>query len=70
VVVGRNSIAAYLIAHLWERFLVDSFRINLGAHFFQVFGTGLEPLVRGMAVLLVYWLFLFWMYRRKIFLRV
>ena len=70
VVVGRNSIAAYLIAHLWERFLVDSFRINLGAHFFKVFGTGHDPLVRGMAVLLVYWLFLFWMYRRKIFLRV
>ena len=70
VVIGMNSIAAYLIAHLWERFLIDSFRINLGAHFFQVFGTGLEPLLRGMAVLLVYWLFLFWMYRRKIFLRV
>jgi heparan-alpha-glucosaminide N-acetyltransferase len=70
VVIGMNSMAAYLIAHLWERFLVDSFRINLGAHFFQVLGAGLEPLLRGIAVLLVYWLFLFWMYRRKIFLRV
>jgi predicted acyltransferase len=70
VVIGRNSIAAYLIAHLCERFLADSFRINLGPHFFQVFGTGLEPLLRGIALLLVYWLFLFWMYRRKIFLRV
>jgi predicted acyltransferase len=70
VVIGRNSIAAYLIAHLCERFLVDSFRINLGPHFFQVFGTGLEPLLRGIALLLVYWLFLFSMYRRKIFLRV
>jgi len=70
VVIGMNSIAAYLIAHLWERFLIDSFRIHLGAHFFQFFGAGLEPLLRGMAVLLIYWLFLFWMYRRKIFLRV
>ncbi len=70
VVVGMNSIAAYLIAHLWERFIVDSFRISLGVHFFQVLGAGLEPLLRGVAVLLVYWLFLFWMYRRKIFLRV
>ena len=69
VVAGMNAIAAYVIGHLWERFIVDSFRINLGEHFFQVFGTGLEPLLRGMAVLLVYWLFLFWMYRRKIFLR-
>jgi len=69
-VIGMNSIAAYLIAHLWERFIVDSYRINLGAHFFRVLGAGLEPLLRGIAVLLVYWLFLFWMYRRKIFLRV
>ena len=65
-----NSIAAYLIAHLWERFITDSFRIHLGHQVFQVFGTGLEPLMRGTAVLLVYWLFLFWMYRRKLFLKV
>jgi heparan-alpha-glucosaminide N-acetyltransferase len=70
VVIGMNSIAAYLIAHLWERFIIDSFRIHLGPHFFQFLGTGLEPLLRGTAVLLVYWLILYWMYRRKLFLRV
>jgi predicted acyltransferase len=70
VVIGMNSIAAYLIAHLWERFIIDSFRIHLGPCAFQFLGLGLEPLVRGMAVLLVYWVVLFWMYRRKLFLRV
>ena len=70
VVIGMNSIAAYMIAHLFENFIVSSFRIHLGQNAFQVFGTGLEPLVRGMAVLLVYWLILFWMYRRKLFLRI
>jgi heparan-alpha-glucosaminide N-acetyltransferase len=65
-----NSIAAYLIAHLFDRFFVDSFRIHLGPNAFQLFGTGLEPLLRGAAVLLMYWLILFWMYRRKIFLRI
>jgi predicted acyltransferase len=70
VVIGMNSIAAYMIAHLWERFFIDSFRIHLGTHAFQIFGTGLEPLVRGIAVLACYWLVLFWMYRRKLFLRV
>jgi predicted acyltransferase len=35
-----------------------------------MFGTALEPLVRGAAVLVVYWLILLWMYRRKLFLRV
>jgi heparan-alpha-glucosaminide N-acetyltransferase len=70
VVIGMNSIAAYLMAHLWERFILDSFRIHLGAHAFQFFGTGVEPLMRGLAVLLVYWLLLYWMYRRKLFLRI
>lgn len=70
VVIGTNSIAAYLIAHLFERFIVDSFRINLGPNAFKIFGDGLEPLLQGAAVLLVYWLILFWMYRRKIFLRI
>ncbi len=70
VVIGMNSIAAYMIAHLFERFIIDSFRINLGPNVFQIFGSGLEPLVQGAAVLLVYWLILFWMYRRKLFLRV
>ena len=70
VVIGANSIAAYVIAHLWEQFIVDSFRIHLGADAFQIFGTGVEPFIRGCAVLLVFWLILFWMYRRKIFLRI
>lgn len=70
MVVGMNSMAAYLIAHLWESFLLDSFRIHLGERFFQVLGAGLAPLLSGITVLLVYWLFLFWLYRRKIFLRV
>jgi predicted acyltransferase len=70
VVIGMNSIAAYLIAHLFERFIMDSFRIHLGQYAFQVFGPALEPLMRGAAVLLTYWLILFWMYRRKLFLRV
>ena len=70
VVIGMNSIAAYLMAHLFERFILDSFRIHLGEHFFAFLGTPYEPLLRGIGVLLVYWLMLFWMYRRKLFLRV
>jgi predicted acyltransferase len=70
VVIGMNSIAAYLIAHLFEDFIVDSFHINLGAHVFQIFGTALEPFTQGAVVLLTYWLILFWMYRRKLFLKI
>jgi predicted acyltransferase len=65
-----NSIAAYLIAHLLEEFIVDSFHINLGPHVFQIFGTALEPLTQGAVVLFMYWLILFWMFRRELFLKI
>jgi predicted acyltransferase len=70
IVIGANSIAAYLIAHLWERFFIDTFRIHLGAHCFAFFGTPYEPFFRGLAVLTAYWLVLWWMFRRKLFLKI
>lgn len=70
VVIGRNSIAAYMIAHLFEGFIASSFRIHLGNAPFQVFGPAFEPLLIGMAVLLVYYAILHWMYRRKLFLKI
>ena len=70
LVVGANSIAAYLIAHLWDKFITDSFRIHFGKNAFALFGAGLQPLLQGLAVLGVYWLILFWMYRRKLFLKI
>ena len=70
VVVGMNSIAAYLIAHLFEGFIESSFRIHLGARFLNLMGSAQEPFFLGASTLLVYWLILYWMYRRKIFLKI
>lgn len=70
VVVGMNSIAAYCSEWLATDFIRDSFNTHLGPQFFQSLGAPYEPLVRGAAVLLVLWLILFWMYRRKIFLKI
>jgi len=70
VVIGMNSIAAYLIAHLLEDFTVRSFHTHLGPDVFKLFGGALEPFVTGVVVLFVYWLILFWMYRRKLFLKI
>ena len=69
VIVGMNSIAAYLIAHLFEDFVQSSFRINLGPTLY-LFGPTLEPLFLGALTLAAYWLILFWMYRNKMFLRI
>lgn len=70
VVIGMNSIAAYCIAHLFENFVSKNLTTHFGAGIFSVFGPPFEPLFHGAAVLLVFWLILFWMYRRKIFLRI
>jgi len=70
VIVGMNSIAAYLIAHLFEEFIQSSFRIHLGAAALNCLGPALEPTVLGALTLATYWLILFWMYRHKIFIRI
>ena len=70
VVIGMNSIAAYCIAHFLESFIIGTFRIHLGPNFFQFLGVGLQPLMTGIAVLSCYWLVLYWMYGKKLFLKI
>lgn len=69
-VIGMNSIAAYFITEMLRGFVGDNIKTHLGQNFFAFAGAGYEPLFHGMATLLVMWLMLFWMYRRKIFLRI
>lgn len=69
VVIGMNSIAAYCIAHLTEGFIVENFKTHLGQQFFTLFGEKAAPVFQGAVVLLLYWLVLLWMYRRKLFLK-
>jgi predicted acyltransferase len=69
-VIGMNSIAAYVMAHLIHSFVVNSLRTHLGPGAFARFGPAYVPLLTGAAVLVVYWLILFWMDRRRIYLRV
>jgi heparan-alpha-glucosaminide N-acetyltransferase len=70
VVVGLNSIAAYVIADLCESFIQKSLVTHLGSSVFMVFGAPYRPLLEGAGTLAVLWLLLWWMYRRKIFLRI
>ncbi|HEV7498460.1 MAG TPA: DUF5009 domain-containing protein, partial [Vicinamibacteria bacterium] len=70
VVIGMNSIAAYCIVEVSARFIAASLDTNVGEGAFAVAGAPYLPFVRGVAVLLVMWLILFWMYRRRLFLRI
>jgi predicted acyltransferase len=70
VVIGMNSIAAYCIAHLFEGFIKDALKRHLPTGTFNVLGPKYSILLLGAATLLCLWLMLFWMYRRRLFLRI
>lgn len=70
VVIGANSIAAYMIAHLFQSFLEKALLTHFGVGVFQVFGKAYQPLLHGGATLGLMWLLLYWMWRRKLFLKV
>mgnify|MGYP003383249565 CR=1 FL=1 len=69
-VIGMNSIAAYCMAHLFDGFIGKNLRTHLGSDIFTVAGKAYEPFLHGAAVLFILWLILYWMYRRKFFLRI
>ena len=71
VVIGMNSIAAYVMAEwLFYAFIRDALRRHISASFFEMFGASYAPFMLGTCVVLTFWLILFWMYRRRIFLRI
>ena len=71
MVIGTNSIAAYVIADGGMRGLInDSLFIHLGQNFDQIFGPAYATLVSGGLVLFLEWLILYWMYRKKIFIKI
>jgi heparan-alpha-glucosaminide N-acetyltransferase len=70
IVIGANSIAIYVMSWTIEHFVSTALIRHLGRGTFLVLGAPFEPVLRGAAVLLVFWSILYWMYRRKIFLRI
>lgn len=71
MVIGANSIAAYVIADGGMRALISgSLHIHLGQHYDHIFGAAYATLVNGVLVLLFEWLILYWMYRKRIFIRI
>jgi predicted acyltransferase len=71
MVIGVNSIAAYVIADGGMRNLInDSLYIHLGKNFDQIFGVAYATLVSGGLILFFEWLILYWMYKKKIFIKI
>jgi heparan-alpha-glucosaminide N-acetyltransferase len=70
VVVGMNSIAVYVMSWTMSGFFSDALDRHFGRAISMMAGPTFQPVLHGFAVLLIFWLILFWMYRRKIFLRI
>ena len=70
LVIGANSIAIYVMSWTIEGFTSSALVRHLGQAPFAVLGAPFEPVLKGVGVLIVFWFILFWMYRRRIFLRI
>jgi len=70
VVAGLNPIALYCMWQLFVSPVRENIRTHLGQHVFETFGAVYAPIVQRASVLLVFWLILLWMHRRKIYLRI
>ena len=69
-IIGMNSIAAYCIAHLFDGFIHKNLTTHLGSNFFAFAGDPYKPFFHGLTVLAIYWYILYWMYQRKLFLKI
>lgn len=69
-VVGMNSIAMYCLVHLIDKFIGESLKVHFGRGIFSIFGAPFEKVFEGGIVLVVLWLICYWMYQRRIFIRI
>ena len=70
VVVGMNSIAIYAMGMLLRPWTAKMLQTHLGENAFKLLGPANAPAVQATLVGLVFWLVCWWMYRRKLFLRI
>ena len=70
VVVGMNSIAVYVMSWTMSDFFGNALDRHVGGAIAAIAGPTLQPVLHGFAIMLIFWLILVWMYRRKIFLRI
>jgi heparan-alpha-glucosaminide N-acetyltransferase len=69
LVLGMNSIAACCLYEALEKPLVAALLRHFTRAPFQILGPALEATLLGVGSLALIWLILWWMHRRKVFLR-
>jgi predicted acyltransferase len=66
-IVGMNSLFVYCVGEILRGWIGNSLAVFTGG--FKFIGT-LAPVAQSCAVLLLIWFVAYWLYKRKIFLRV
>lgn len=70
MVIGMNSIAAYIISHTLVEFIHHSLQIHVAKTYDQWLGEAYAPLVHGSVILFTEWMILYWMNQNRIFVRI
>jgi predicted acyltransferase len=70
VVVGMNSIAIYVMSWTMTDFFGNALTRHFGHAIAFLAGPTFEPVLHGLLLMMIFWCILFWMYRRKLFLKI
>ena len=69
--VGLNPITFYIMSWIVVGWINVNLKRHLGANFFKsIAGETFGPLLGTAVLVSLLWLVVYWMYRRKIFLRI
>lgn len=70
IVIGMNSIAIYVMSWTMRDFFRQALETHLGGPIAVLASPTFVPVVYGIGIILIFWVILLWMYRRKIFVRI
>ena len=70
VVIGCNCIFIYLVNWTLKSSIIQALHRHLGTTTFEWCGPEFANLWTGICVLSIYWLVLFWMYQRRLFIKI
>ncbi len=70
VVIGTNCILVYLLNWTIKGSILNALDRHVGSTTFEVLGPEYADLLRGLCVLAIFWGFLYWLWRKKLFIKI
>ena len=70
LVIGANSITAYVMSWTIEHFVADNLVRHFGRAPFLVLGRRSRPRSAARPCCIVFWLILYWLYKKRVFVRI